>query len=313
MLGHLPFAGPGAWCEEQGMNRDVRAVVISSVISLFSIGCLAQGRKTITNPDGSKDVFDNSTGWTETDKNGKVTNLSPAELASLCGDTLKTLIEFHLEGVEGTRVACDKWAQLQPRTQIEEVSFSILMRRLIEFSPPVTDFARYRGTELRSQTQDAIQSAVYDATIVPNDVGGDTSCTILQAHNASGGALYKYACSIKTASYPEPVTLEKTLVQLLNGLGLIEDQIVEHGLAVQDKENNECAPTGECAHSHMFESAIKDNKTVKVEAQPNFVRNAVLEAQMWLATGRHNFVERIAPDSAAVEFSVSLYGADQGR
>jgi hypothetical protein len=288
------------------MNRVIRTVIISGTVSLLSIGRLAQGRKTITNPDGSKEVFDSSTGWTETDKNGKTKNMSPAEVTSLCGDSLGTAIEFHLEGVEGTRVVCDVWAQLQPRTQIESVSFSTLMNRLIVISPPVTDFARYRGTELRSQTQDTIQAVLYDATIVPNDVGGPTSCTILQAHNPSGagGALYKYACSIKTASYPEAIALEKTLVQRLDGLGLVEDQIAEHGFAIKDKDNNECAPTGECAHSHMFRSAIKDNKIVEIEAQPYFVRNAALDMQVMMLTGHHNVVDRVAPDSGAVEFTV---------
>jgi hypothetical protein len=276
--------------------------------ALFSSGCFAQARRAFVNPDGSKEVFDPSTGWTETDTHGKTTNMSAVDLTSTCDD-LPTAIKFHMKETESLRIVCDVWADLQPRTQIEQVSFSSLVSRLVEISPPQTDFARYRGEELKSQAQQTL----YDATIIPDDVGGHASCTVLQAPFPKG-ALYKYACFIKTSSYSDAIALERTLVQRLDSLQLTEDQIKEHGLVLEDEGNNECAPTGECAHSHIFVSALKDGKIVDIEAVPDFVRNNTLaDLQMFVATGRHNPPDHVKPDSGSVEFAVYSHGVLQNQ
>ena len=285
----------------------VRSALAFICATLFSSGCFAQARRAFVNPDGSKEVFDPLTGWTETDKNGKTSNMSAADLTSTCDD-LPTAIKFHLQETDSLRIVCDVWADLQPRTQIEQVSFSSLVDRLVQISPPNSDFARYRGDELKSEGP----ATLYDATIIPNDVGGRATCTVLQARFPSGGALYKYACSIKTSSYSDAIALERTLVQRLDGLKLTEDQIEEHGRAVKDESNNECAPTGECAHSHIFVSALKDGKIVDIEAVPDFVRNNTLaDLQMYMATGRHNPPDSVKPDSGSVEFAVYSHGDAQ--
>ncbi len=273
-----------------------------------------QQSKTYVHSDGSRDVFDTTTGWTETDKNGKLlSHMSVADLTTMCSKSLETAVLLHLPpndiGFVSMRVSCDAWAQLQPRSQIEGVSFSALMTRLVAISPPHTSFARYCGLELKSEAQ----AALYDSTIVPDDVGGHASCTVLQAHDPSGGMLYKYACSIKTASYSDAVALETTLVQRLNGLELTEDQVSEHGFTLKDKDDNECAPTGECTHSHMFISSIKDGKVVEIEAEPDFIRDGLLDLQVLAATGHHNFVEGIAPNSGTVEFAVYSHGSEQSQ
>lgn len=224
--------------------------------------------------------------------------MSAADLTSLC-NSLETAAEYHQKDFDSARPTCELWAELQPRTKVEEVPFERLMIRLVDVSPTDTDFARYRGTELKS----GAQGKLFDATIIPNDVGKDVACTVLQAH-LGDDELYKYECSINTTSYPVAVQLEDKLVSSLGGLGLVEDQISEHGSVVKDNADNECAPTGECTHTHMYVSAIKDGKIVDIEAHPTFIRNGAADIEMLMTTGHHNFVEGVASDSGTVTFSV---------
>ncbi|MGB0122648.1 MAG: hypothetical protein WBP63_04390, partial [Silvibacterium sp.] len=292
------------------MSRVLRKVAIPSLLVLLSIGCFAQ-QKTIVTAGGSKYVFDASAGLTQVDKTGKTAHMSPTDLNWLCGKGLETAIEFNLPDVTSQKVTCDLWAQVQPHTTIEQVPFSTLMHRLVEISPPYTDFARYRGVEIRTEAQGNSQ---YDATIVPDDVGGQPSCTVVQGRDPAGGLLYKYECVVKTESYSDAVALEKALVQRLYGLHLTEDQIEEHGIALKDEDNNECAPTGECAHTHMFASAMKDGKNVDIEAAPDFIRNNNLaDLQMFLATGRHNPPDGVKSDSGTVTFTVLSHSVGQSQ
>ncbi len=253
------------------MNQAIRAIIIPGIAVLLSSGCLAQVQKTISNPDGSKEVLDTSTGWTEID-NGKTTNVSAADFTSFCG-SLETAAKYQLKDTGGVRIACDEWAKLQPQTQIQKVSFSRLVTRLLEISPPYTDFARYRGYELKSEGK----STIYDVTIVPDDIGPRASCTIEEEGRSQGWMLYTYQCSVKTSSYPDAVRLKDHLAQLLSSLDLTEDQIREHGLAAHAREVGRCAPSGECLEEHVYATAMKEGKTLQIEANPDFTRNTMAE------------------------------------
>ncbi|MGC2163986.1 MAG: hypothetical protein WA634_18945 [Silvibacterium sp.] len=299
------------------MKQATRAAIVPGIIILIlSVsGYLVQAqqrqRQTTINADGSKDTYDATTGITETDKNGKTTNLSAASVTQNCNalesdPSILDEIANIPDAVLTEKIVCDNWAVLQPRTQIEQLSFARLITRLMDFSPPVTDFARYRGMELKSEAQ----ATLYDATVVPNDLGKDVSCTILQAHDPSGGMLYVYQCSIKTLSYPAAIELEKVLVPLLSGLHFEEDQVAEHGFAVSDKDNHQCAPTGECAHAHMYQSVIRDNKFFSIEATPDFTRDPRAE-MLALPYGHDARIDGIASDSATVSFAVISHGPDR--
>jgi hypothetical protein len=193
---------------------------------------------------------------------------------------------------------------LQPHTQIEKVSFSRLIARLLEFSAPYTDFARYRGLELKSSGE----STIYDAAIVPDDLGTNVSCTIEEENRAREGMLYTYQCSIKASSYVGAVALRDRLVSDLRDLHLTEDEIREHGLAADARNAGKCAPSGECAMAHDYVAEPnEEGKTLAIGAEPDFTRDPASElaAQTY---GHDSPITGIAFDSATVFFAVYSVG-----
>jgi hypothetical protein len=242
--------------------------------------------------DGSLSRLDLNSGFINTGKAGTKSIITPGEMDKDC-DTWEEML------LTETAHLCDIWAELKPKTQIERLPFSKFIYRLLKFSAPGTNFSRYVGLELNSDKT----AFVYDALLVPSDLGKDVSCTITQGRGDSS-SITIYRCTLKTMAYPLAVQTEKALVSQLSNLHLVENQAEEHGLLVKDKNNNECAPTGECMHGQMFMSAPQDGKVLRIEAQPDFVRDLALDVQVMLMTGHHNFVKGVSPNSGTVEISI---------
>jgi len=242
--------------------------------------------------DSSVSKLDLISGWTNTGKAGTKTIYTPGELEKDC----KAGEAF---GMAEIAPLCEQWAELKPKTQIEQLPFSKLVYRLLKFSAPGTKFTRYLGSELKSDKT----AFVYDALLVPNDVGKDLSCVILRGRNDTP-SITIYRCTLKTMSYQAAIQIEKGLVAQLNDLHMVENQAEEHGQLVKDKDDNECAPTGECTHTQMFMSAAEGGKFLSIEAHPDFVRNGRLDIEVMLMTGHHNFVESVSPNSGTVEISI---------
>jgi hypothetical protein len=292
-------------------NKAVRTAVVWGTLILFSIDPFVQGQrqqsKTIIGGDGSKWVLDTTTGWTETGKNGKTIFIESAgNLIELC----KQMDDFSAfangEDGDALKFACDEWAKLQPKTQIETVPFSRLVTRLLLLTPPSTDFARYRGMYLKSNGD----SRTFDAAIVPDDLGYKTSCMIEEDNRHAKGMLYTYRCAITTASFPDAINLENHLIKLLGGLSLSEDEIREHGLAVNARGDGMCAPTGECLEEHVYATVMQDWKSLQIDANPAFTQNAMAEH---LATehGQHAAINGIDADSGNVSFRIFSVGPNK--
>jgi hypothetical protein len=269
-------------------------------------GRAQQHSKSWVDTDGTRYTLDTQSGLNEVEKNGRMKVVSDAsDVKGLC-------VEIDKQSDLGPnlrpfRTLCENWAELQPKTKIEQVPFSTLIARLVMISPPSSDFGRYRGLELKSD----LRSTTYDAAIVPDDLGENIYCTVLETRSSPRHMGYIYQCSMKTDSYPSAIAIKNRLVLLLSSLHLSEDQVTEHGLVMSDKENNECAPTGECTHSQIYRSAETENKVLSIEARPSFVRNARLDVEMLRITGRHNPPDRVASDSGTLEFKVFSTIQDQ--
>jgi hypothetical protein len=266
---------------------------------------LAQGQEqrqsfTWKEDDGSLSKLDLSSGWSNTGKIGTKTIYTPVEMEKDC-------VTGEEMGLTEIASLCDRWAELKPKTQIEQLPFSRFIYRLLKFSAPGTDFARYRGMELQSDKT----GIRYDALLVPSDIGKDVSCTVTHGRDGSP-SITIYQCSLKTISYPAAIEIEKALLSQLKSLNLTENQAKEHGLLVSDKDANECAPTGECTHAQMFISGPKDGKVFSIEAQPVFVRDIRLDVEVMMITGHHNFVSSVSPNSGTVEVTI-LSVASQNR
>jgi hypothetical protein len=54
----------------------------------------------------------------------------------------------------------------------------------------------------------------------------------------------------------------------------------------------------------MFMSVAQDGKHISIEAHPDFVRDRMLDVEITLMTGHHNFVESVSPNSGTVEISI---------
>ena len=276
---------------------------VAAVMILAARPVVSQQRtRTVVNSDGSREVLDVAAGWTEIDKSGKSTNLPAADLTKVCRDLdeLPFLAEEAQNG--GIKVACEIWGELQPKTQIEKVPLSRLVTRLLLLTPDSTDFARYRGIQLTSDGD----KTTYDATIRPNDVGQDTSCTVEESNHYDKGMYYTYECIVKTSSFPDAVLLKNQMVHDLAFLRLTEDEIAEHGLAAFAKGKNICAPSGECLYAHIFVSAYKDSKSLRINATPDFTMDAGNRA-LALQIG-HALISGISGNSATVSLQIISAG-----
>ena len=275
--------------------------LILLLATLDAIGL--QQTKTNVDANGNRSVMDGTTGWTVTEKNGKVTHWSAVEVTKFCSD-LENL-PFLADGKDGVgaKEICEEWGEVQPRTQIEQVPFARMIVRLLMLTPSSTNFERYRGMELKSDAK----SKLYDATIVPNDLGNQVSCTVLESQIALKEMLYKFGCSIKTSSYPEAIAMEERLVSLLKSLNLDEDQVKEHGLTVSAQNDGRCAPTGDCEDDHVYVTSLKDWKRLVIEGEPVFTR--INGAETFALTGHDGMIVGIAPDSGTVTFAVYSWGS----
>jgi hypothetical protein len=259
----------------------IKYLVASSILMFGSVGMIGQQQqtKTFVEKDGTKEVLDSTTGWTETEKNGKVTHVTVADMTSLCGKIdnsdriLLALLKQNPGGLAMTSEICDEWGEVLPKTQIERVPFSQLMIRLVSVAPPFSTFARYRGMELKSETD----SKTYDAIILPNDIDYPATCTVGEENRHEKGMLYVYECLVKTTSFSAALQLKDRLVQALSSLHLTEDEVFEHGLSSNARGLGYCAPSGECMHEHNYESVAKDWKLVQIEPNPDFTRDTLSE------------------------------------
>jgi hypothetical protein len=293
----------------------IKYLVASSILMFGSLGMIGQQQqaKTFVEKDGTKEVLDSTTGWTETEKNGKVTHVSVADMTSLCSEfdksdrILLAVLRQNPGGLVMTSEICDMWAELQPKTQIERMPFSQLMTRLLSIAPPSSSFARYRGMELESGTD----STTYDAVILPSDIGYDASCKVEAENRHEEGMMYTYECSVKTPSFPAALQLRDRLVQTLSGLHLTEeDEVREHGLAANSRTLGYCAPNGECMEGHIYVSAMKDWKIVQIEPNPVFTRDTLSEIAATKA-GRHAPINGIAANEANLSFRIVSVGPNK--
>jgi hypothetical protein len=226
------------------------------VLAVSSIPTQQQS-KTFVDSAGNKTIMNVKTGLTVIDKDGKTAEFSVADVNNMCDERLLGAPEDH-----AMALACDEWWKLEPKNEIERVPFQSLVQRLLLDTRPSTTFVRYRGMELRT-TQD---STIYDAVILPSDVGRDVSCSIEEEDRKDLGMLYAYRCTIKTESFPAAIALKERLAQTVKGLGLKEDEVREHGLAVHAKEVTPCAPGGECLFQNVYATTVTNWKSMQIEA-----------------------------------------------
>ena len=191
--------------------------------------------------------------------------LSSAELATMCGEDTAGLL--NLPENRGLKAICEKWQAEQPRTKVERLPFHSLVRRLLLETPASTDFARYRGMQLKSDGT----STTYDAIILPADVLDDLACTIKQ-EDRQEGEMYTYECFGHTSSFAVSVQLRDKLVQSLSDLRLVEDEVREHGLSSHARSEGMCAPNGDCLEQHEYASALTDGKLLQIDANPSLTQ-----------------------------------------
>ncbi len=282
------------------MKTAIHAIV---ALTLCSCGHAVNGQETQglawVDADGTRTTLNLQTGFIATDKSGKVVaHGSPSQLDHLCGEIDK---QDHLTGPAEKSLAlmCEQWQELQPRTQLERVPLSQFVARLLFVSPAGTGFERYRGMKINSDGD----STVFDATMMPQGLGDKVSCVILLNGNTHSGGSTSYQCTIPATSYPAAVELEKTIVTSLNGLHLEEDEVAEHGLSASARNEGRCAPSGECAHAHLYVSVQAGSKRLLIEAAPDFIRDPLAEIRAE-EHGQHAPITRIATDSGTVKIEV---------
>ena len=266
------------------------------VLAVSSIPTQQQS-KTFVDSAGNKTIMNVKTGLTVIDKDGKTAEFSVADVNNMCDERLLGAPEDH-----AMALACDEWWKLQPKNEIERVPFQSLVQRLLLDTRPSTTFVRYRGMELRT-TQD---STIYDAVILPSDVGRDVSCSIEEKDRKDLGMLYAYRCTIKTESFPAAIALKERLAQTVKGLGLKEDEVREHGLAVRAKEVTPCAPGGECLFQNVYATTVTNWKSMQIEAD-------TMAEVMALQHGGHAGVSGIASDEGTVSFQMFSVGSKNAQ
>jgi hypothetical protein len=282
------------------MNTAIHATVALTLCVFCSLvhGQETHGMAWVT-PNGTRTTLNLQTGYTAIDKSGQETHLSPTDLNQLCGEIDKQDHPLTGSAEKSLALMCDKWQELQPRTQIERVTLSQFVARLLFVSPAGTGFERYRGMKINSDGD----SAVFDATMVPQGLGDKVSCVILDNDKTHSGGSASYQCTIPATSYPTAVELEKTLVTGLNGLHLEEDEVAEHGLAASGRNEGRCAPSRECAHAHLYVSIQAGSKRLLIGAEPDFIRDPLAEMRAE-EHGQHAPITRIATDSGTVKIEV---------
>lgn len=257
---------------------------------------LAQQQRSITSysSDGkTKVVLDTKTGWTSTVE-GQTSNMSAEHVTGYCNLMGKDPFLPDNDFGNFTRELCEEWGELQPKTQIERLPFSDLIVRLLLFTPSSTDFARYQGLQIASDST----GAEFDSTIVPSDIGADVACVILVG-DLSDRTAFIFKCTIKTHSYQEAIATKDRLVHLLEILKLTENEVEEHGISARARAEGRCALSGECEGQHTFVTPVKKGKMLQIAADPDFTSNAVLTLQ----TG-HQIISGVSPDSATVTVKV---------
>lgn len=282
----------------------MKSLIAITLLLTVAADLHGQKPKIFVDRDGNKQVYDASSGWTFSEKSGESTHKSPTELDAFCSDLERPTIRLALKDtLEELRQFCERWKEVQPKNEIEQVSFLQLITRLLFVSPASSDFERYRGMELKT----ASDSTTYDAIILPNDIGYEPTCEIEEQNRHDDGMLYTYRCSIQTPSFPDAVSLKERLIESLNGLNLGEDQVREHGLSITARNADLCAPTGECLEAHTFVSARQDYKFLQAEANPILTRDA-REQVMALKYGRNAPIDGISDKAANVMFEVISVG-----
>jgi hypothetical protein len=281
------------------------SICLFSCLTMF--GQQPQTRKTSLDSQGNSEVIDITTGVTDTQKDGKVIqHISAADLTQFCGELDDPVIFNNLKHDSGWAASsslCDDWGELQAKTRIERVSFLLLISRLLLIAPPSSDFARYRGMELKT----ALDSTTYDAVILPSDIGYDANCDVEEENRYAEGMMYIYRCSIKTSSFSEAIALKERLVQSLKKLDLGEDEVREHGLSASARDAGFCAPTGECMEGNVYDSATKDYKFFQIEANPILTRNVMAQIGA-MKYGRNAPIDGISDKAANVSFEVYSVG-----
>ena len=280
-----------------------RLLIVGFLVSAISLSMAQQQSKTIEDAAGNKTIMNVQTGWTVIMKDGGKDQTSAKDVNAICTDGERLGLTGSAEN-QTMRFLCDEWWKLQPKTEIERLSFRSLVQRLLVETRPSTNFVRYRGMELK--TSDG--SKTYDAAIVPSDVGRDVSCSVEEEDRAAEGMLYTYQCTIKTNSFPAAVQLKEQLVQAIRGLDLKEDQVREHGLAAHAKESGHCAPDGECLEQNVYASTMTGWKNLQIEADPVFTHNTVSELML-----HHAVVSGIANDAGTVSFQMFSVGPGKAQ
>jgi hypothetical protein len=295
------------WIGKERMNAALRILACGLLMPVVSSMLAQQQSKTIVDSAGNKVIMDVNTGWTQIMKDGQTDKTSAVDANNTC-ETSEKYGLLNQPKDRAFALLCDEWWRLQPKTEIERVPFQSLVRRLLLESRASTTFVRYRGMDLRA----APKSTTYDATIVPSDIGRDVSCSIEEEDRDSLGMMYTYECTIKTDSFPAAIALKDRMVQTVKALGLKEDEIREHGLAVHAKEVAPCAPGGECLFQNVYASTETNWKNMQIMADPVFTRNTMAEV-MALQNGGHAGVSGIASDEGTVSFQIFSVGPKNGQ
>lgn len=289
----------------------IRTFVMLILICSPLILIAQQQTETNVDKEGNKEVIDAAVGVTVTDKLGKVVkHQTAAEMNSFCNELDDPLVLAALRRDDSAEWAasseiCEQWGEVQPKTHIERMPFSKLIARLLLVAPPSSTFTRYRGMELKS----GATSGIYDATILPNDLGYEPSCMVEEENRHEEGMLYTYQCSVKTESFRAALALRNHLAQTLEALHVTqEDEVREHGLAANARAQGYCAPSGECLEGNIYVTAMKDWKIVEIDPHPIFTRNTIAEMKA-MQSGTHAPINGIATDSASLTFYVISVGS----
>src|SRR5215472_16531610 len=277
--------------------------VSMSVLLLVTLAAVAQQQSRVfADDEGNKTIFDVNTGWKTIEKNGATATFSVTEVTEVC-DYNERFWKADQPDDRTIAFLCDEWWKLQPQNKVEQVPFATLVRRLLLQTRESTNFVRYRGMELKS-TKD---STIYDAAIIPNDIGSDMSCTIEEENRHELGMMYSYRCEIKTTSFPAALQLQNKMVLQLKEFNLKEDEVREHGLGAYAREIGVCAPTGECLEQHVFATTMQSWKMLQIAANPILVANTIAELQAG-QNGKHAPAAGIATDKGIVSFEIFSVG-----
>jgi hypothetical protein len=283
------------------MNNAISQAAILIPLLACALSQAQQQTKTWETDPGHKETLDLDSGLTEVWKDGQTQKISPAQINEICETMEKNPELAGSSAWTSGSVLCERWGEIQAKTQIERVPFLNLITRLLVVTPPSTDFARYRGMEVKSDAS----ATAYDSIIVPSDIGNSISCSIREGIMPDRMA-YIYMCDIQTSSFQNAIELKDHLLHLLGSLNLSEDQVREHGMAVRASEEGRCAPTGECEGAHTFVTAENQGKVLEIDANPDFTRN--VDALALSLKSDHDIISGVSANSASVRIAVMSVG-----